>query len=78
MAPASRAQEMNLANQAVCKQCRQGMEMVANIAPIGAEPGLVAFLCTDCGATESALIYPVNGTRQVDHEQHDGQHREKR
>jgi hypothetical protein len=48
---------MDLANQTVCKRCGQEMEMVANIAPTGAEPGLVAFLCLDCGATESALTY---------------------
>jgi hypothetical protein len=54
---------MKLANQAVCKRCGKGMEMVANIAPIGAEPGLVAFLCADCGATESTLVYPLDRTQ---------------
>lgn len=68
---------MELANQAACKRCGQAMEMVANIASIGAEPGLVAFLCTDCGATESALVYPGNRTRQVHRVQH-GPHAEKR
>jgi hypothetical protein len=33
---------MTLQNQAVCKRCGQGMELVANIAPTRAESGLVA------------------------------------
>jgi hypothetical protein len=60
---------MNLQNQAVCKRCGQGMELVANIAPTRTESGLVAFLCMDCGATESALVYPGNRSLQADHEQ---------
>jgi predicted RNA-binding Zn-ribbon protein involved in translation (DUF1610 family) len=56
---------MNLENQAVCKRCGQSMELVADIAPIGAEPGLVAFLCTDCGATESTLVYRPAETREL-------------
>jgi len=31
------------------------MQTVAEIAAIGRDPGLVAFLCTYCGATDSAL-----------------------
>jgi len=54
-------------NQVQCKRCGGGMERVAEIAPFGRNPGLVAFLCSDCGATESTLIQPVNRTRQVQH-----------
>ena len=54
-------------NQALCKRCGNAMEAVAEIAPFGREPGLIAFLCSECGATESALIEPANRTRQVRH-----------
>jgi hypothetical protein len=48
---------VNLANQALCKRCGRGMRTVAEIAPFGDGPGLIAFLCTDCGATASTLLY---------------------
>jgi len=60
---------MQHGNQAQCQQCGQGMETVAEIAPFGAEPGLVAFLCPECGSTASTLVYPVNMTREADHGQ---------
>ena len=56
------------ANQAVCERCGRAMQAVANIAPIGRSPGLVAFVCSACGATDSTLVYPANRIRQVDHE----------
>jgi hypothetical protein len=56
---------VKLMNQALCKRCGNGMEKVAEIAPFGREPGLVAFLCSECGATDSTLIQPINRTRQV-------------
>jgi hypothetical protein len=34
------------------------MHRVAEIAPFGHGPGLIAFLCTDCGAVDSTLVYP--------------------
>jgi hypothetical protein len=48
---------MQFNNQVSCKRCGQPMEMVANVAPIGASPGLVAFLCAECGTTKSDLVY---------------------
>jgi len=36
------------------------MQTVAEIAATGRDPGLVAFLCTYCGAADSVLIYPTN------------------
>jgi hypothetical protein len=60
---------MNLANQAVCKRCGRGMQKVAEIAPFGNHPGLIAFVCDDCGATESRLLYPLGSDRRVAHEQ---------
>jgi hypothetical protein len=32
------------------------MENVANIAPMGEMPGLIAFLCSNCGNTHSVII----------------------
>ena len=43
---------------------------VANIEPIGSTPGLVAFLCVDCGLTDSILVYSVNRGGKVNHTQH--------
>jgi hypothetical protein len=34
------------------------MRTVAEIAATGRDPGLVALLCTYCGAADSVLIYP--------------------
>ena len=60
---------MKLANQALCKQCGQPMRTVAEIAPFAGGPGLIAFVCADCGATDSTLIYPATA-RRLDHQQH--------
>lgn len=43
-------------NQARCRRCGASMETVAEIAPFGNEPGLVAFLCSDCGTADSVLV----------------------
>jgi predicted RNA-binding Zn-ribbon protein involved in translation (DUF1610 family) len=56
---------VRLQNQAQCQQCGQGMERVVEIAPFGAEPGLVAFLCPSCGST--ALVYPANTRLETDY-----------
>jgi hypothetical protein len=45
------------------------MQEVANIEPIGSTPGLVAFLCVDCGLTDSILVYSVNRGGKVNHKQ---------
>jgi len=34
------------------------MDTVADISPQGDEPGLRAFVCSECGAVDSVLIYP--------------------
>src|SRR5262249_60977022 len=39
---------------------------VAEIAPIGSDPGLVAFVCTYCGAADSAIVYSKNKTFEMD------------
>jgi hypothetical protein len=49
---------VRLKNQVACKRCGRGMQTVAEIAPMGRSPGLVAFLCEDWGETHSTLIYP--------------------
>jgi hypothetical protein len=43
-----------------CKKCGRKMGVVADIAPLGNEPGLRAFLCDRCGATDSVLVYQTN------------------
>jgi hypothetical protein len=48
---------MNVAAQRACKRCGYPMSSVAEIAPFGGAPGLVALVCTDCGATDSVLIH---------------------
>jgi len=48
---------MQVVNQARCQRCGRAMERVAEIAPFGSEPGLVAFPCSDCGSTASALVW---------------------
>jgi hypothetical protein len=49
---------MKLVHEAVCKCCGRTMQTVAEIVPFGNCPGLVAFLCNDCGTPDSALVYP--------------------
>jgi hypothetical protein len=61
---------MRFVNQNLCRQCTRRMQQVATIEPIGSTPGLVAFLCVDCGSTDSVLVYPVNRGREVDHRVH--------
>jgi hypothetical protein len=48
--------------QANCRRCRRAMREVAEIIPIGSDPGLVAFVCTNCGAADSAIVYAKNKT----------------
>jgi hypothetical protein len=42
------------------------MREVAEITPIGSDPGLVAFVCAYCGATDSAIVYAKNKTSEMD------------
>jgi hypothetical protein len=56
---------MNIATHPRCKRCRRYMTSVAEIAPIGRDPGLVVLVCTDCGTTDSELIYPVQKPRTL-------------
>src|SRR5262245_45539126 len=37
----------------LCRRCGREMRQVADVVPIGGGPGLMAFLCTDCGAARS-------------------------
>ncbi|MGA6964346.1 MAG: hypothetical protein WBZ51_12075 [Xanthobacteraceae bacterium] len=68
---------MRFVNQHACRQCTRRMQEVANIEPIGSTPGLVAFLCVDCGLTDSILVYSVNRGGKVNHKQH-AEHRNAR
>jgi hypothetical protein len=49
--------------QRACKRCRDPMSRVAEIAPFGGGPGLVAFMCTDCGTTDSVLVHEPHTAR---------------
>src|SRR5262249_22033009 len=49
----------------LCRRCGRPMQSVAEIAPMGRGPGLLAFVCDDCGEAESRLIYP---TKRQDHD----------
>jgi hypothetical protein len=53
-----------VAAQRTCKRCGRSMSSVAEIAPFGGGPGLVAFMCTDCGATDSVLIHARTEARR--------------
>jgi hypothetical protein len=53
-----------LSSQTACKRCARPMSSVAEIAPLGGGPGLIAFMCTDCGATDSVLTYAMSRSRQ--------------
>jgi hypothetical protein len=50
---------MKYAEQSSCKRCQREMEHVATILPMGGNPGLVAFLCAQCGKSNSILVYPI-------------------
>lgn len=50
-------------NAHACPRCGRDMKTVATIPPVGHQtPGLVAFLCSYCGAAESELIEPAADT----------------
>jgi hypothetical protein len=42
--------------QSICKRCHREMAEVANILPMGGSPGLLAFLCAQCGKSNSILV----------------------
>jgi hypothetical protein len=58
-APVAEREMVALSDRA-CKQCGGTMEMVADISPRDREPGLRGFVCSECGAVESVLMYPDN------------------
>jgi hypothetical protein len=43
------------------------MSRVAEIAPFGGGPGLVAFMCTNCGTTDSVLVHEPHTARSADY-----------
>src|SRR6516225_12382529 len=64
----TRGATMHWTNQAICRQCKRGMQTVAAIDSFAGSPGLVAFQCVGCGATDSVLVYP-NQIRESAHTQ---------
>jgi hypothetical protein len=54
----------------VCRRCTRRMQQVANIDANGSTPGLAAFLCVGCGSTDSVLVHPINGRRELERHAH--------
>jgi transposase-like protein len=50
-------------NNKVCPRCGARMELVAEAPAINGSPGLVAWLCQQCGAADSALVFPRSSKR---------------
>jgi hypothetical protein len=48
---------MNIALLPRCKRCRRLMTSVAEIAPIGSDPGLLVLICERCKTADSVFIY---------------------
>jgi hypothetical protein len=46
---------MTVAAEPTCRACARTMRAVAEIAPFNGSPGLRAFMCETCGATDSIL-----------------------
>jgi hypothetical protein len=49
---------MHWTGQAICRQCKRGMQTVATIDSFAGSPSLVAFQCPECGVTDSVLVCP--------------------
>ncbi len=58
--PGSKGERMLAFSEPACKHCGGKMDMVADISPQGREPGLRAFVCSECGTVDSVLIDPDN------------------
>ena len=64
--PSSRGRTVNVAAaQITCKRCGRPMSSVAEIAPFGGDPGLVALTCTDCGTMDSVLVHQPHKSQQA-------------
>src|SRR5262249_36759339 len=55
---------MTVVAQKACSRCGHPMSSVAEIAPFVGGPGLVAFICTDCGTTDSVLFHAGGEARR--------------
>ena len=56
---------MKFTKQSVCKRCQREMIEVAAILPMGGSPGLIAFLCAQCGKSDSILVYPTRHSERA-------------
>jgi hypothetical protein len=41
------------------------MSSVAEIAPFGGGPGLIALICAECGTTDSVLVHQAHKSQQT-------------
>ena len=56
---------MHWTNQAICRQCKCGMQTIATIDSFAGNPGLVAFQCAACGAASCST--PIEFARPLIH-----------
>jgi hypothetical protein len=61
---------MKFPEQSICKGCYWEMEHVATILPMGGSPGLVAFLCAQCGKSESILVHRISNAELAQHREY--------
>ena len=54
-----------MAAQRACKRCGRPMSSVAEIAPFGGGPGLIALMCAECGTTDSVLVHQAHKSQQA-------------
>jgi hypothetical protein len=48
----------NCKRNKACPRCGSNMQQVAEVPPLNGSPGLLAWLCQECGAADSELISP--------------------
>jgi hypothetical protein len=58
MALAKRGRLVKFEDRQNCDRCSHEMHLVADIRPMGREPGLMVFRCDRCGNDHVRLVYP--------------------
>lgn len=48
----------------ICKRCGKAMQIVTDVMPRGGDPGLRAFMCETCSATNSVLVFAAKSALQ--------------
>ena len=55
--------ELPRSRRVACPRCKASMEEVVRIAPVGNEPGLIAYECPSCSYVTSVLDHPEGDER---------------